>query len=154
MNEKYNEYNLLDCFRPGNKNDVIEGKKMPEYEGVLAELGFVMLRAVSDFLSQCETVLNLEDRDATDIFFDFYDYWTEEKRRHEQINKYFVAMGENEREEPLPNRMIDALMSYFDGERFYNGNNSFQGLREDKITPEWRKMKYADMAGKYIGGND
>lgn len=154
MNEKYNEYNLLDCFRPGNKNDVIEGKKMHEYEGVLAELGFTMLRAVSDYLSQCEMVLNLEDRDATDIFFDFYDYWTEEKRRHEQINKYFVAMGENEREEPLPNRMIDALMSYFDGERFYNGNNSFQGLREDKITPEWRKMKYADMAGKYIGGND
>ena len=48
--------------------------------------------------------------------------------------------------------MVDALMSYFDGERYYDGKSYFRGLREDKITPEWRKLKLAKMDGNLEGG--
>ncbi len=152
MNEKYERFHILDCFKPGEKNDIIEGDKMPDYEDVLANLGFAMLRAATDYLSKMKDVLNDKEKDEVDIFFDLYDLWIEEKKRHEQMNKYFAFIGEEEREELLPNRMVDALMSYFDGERYYDGKSYFRGLREDKITPEWRKLKLAKMDGNLEGG--
>lgn len=152
MNNKYEQFHILDCFRPGEKNDIIEGDKMPEYQEVLADLGFVMLRAATDYLSKMKDSSGDEEKDATDVFFDLYDLWTEEKKRHEQMNKYFSFMGEVEREEVLPNRIVDTLMSYFDGERYYDGLNYFRGLREDKITPEWRKIKFARIDQDFNGG--
>lgn len=152
MNEKYEQFHILDCFKSGEKNDIIEGDKMPDYEDVLANLGFVMLRAATDYLSKMKDVLNDKEKDEVDIFFDLYDLWIEEKKRHEQMNKYFAFIGEEEREELLPNRMVDALMSYFDGERYYDGKSYFRGLREDKITPEWRKLKLAKIDGNLEGG--
>ena len=152
MNEKYEQFHILDCFKPGEKNDIIEGDKMPDYEDVLVDLGFAMLWAATDYLSKMKYVLKDKEKDEVDIFFDLYDLWTEEKKRHEQMNKYFAFMGEKEREELLPNRMVAALMSYFDGERYYDGKSYFRGLREDKITPEWRKLKLAKIDGNLEGG--
>ncbi len=152
MNEKYEQFHILDCFKPGEKNDIIEGDKMSDYEDVLANFGFAMLRTATDYLSKMKDVLNDKEKDEVDIFFDLYDLWIEEKKRHEQMNKYFAFIGEEEREELLPNRMVDALMSYFDGERYYDGKSYFRGLREDKITPEWRKLKLAKMDGNLEGG--
>lgn len=152
MNEKYEQFHILDCFKPGEKNDIIEGDKMPDYEDVLADLGFAMLRAATDYLSKMKDALKDKEKDEVDIFFDLYDLWAEEKKRHEQMNKYFAFMGEKEREELLPNRMVDALMSYFDGERYYDGKSYFKGLREDKITPEWRRLKLAKIDQNFEGG--
>ena len=52
MNEKYERFHILDCFKPGEENDIIEGDKMPDYEDVLVDLGFVMLSAINDYLSK------------------------------------------------------------------------------------------------------
>ena len=150
MNE--NDYeSLLECFIPGDTNDIIEGKKMPSYSDELNKLGYIMLKALSDHFRNLERENDDPDEDAIEIFFDFYDMWEEEKRRHEQINKYLVCLGENELEEPIENRIVDALMSYFDGERSYDGNSYFRGLRDDKVTPEWRRIRLAQIE-KYKGG--
>jgi len=147
-----NDYeSLLECFIPGDTNDIIEGKKMPSYSDELNKLGYIMLNALSDHFRNLERENDDQDEDAIEIFFNFYDMWEEEKRRHEQINKYLIALGENEMEEPIENRIVDALMSYFDGERCYDGNSYFRGLRDDKVTPEWRRIKLAQIE-KYKGG--
>ncbi len=137
-----NDYErLLDCFKPGNKNDFIEGDKMPDYENELGQLGYLMLEAVSREIFALERYLDDEEKDSVEVFFDLYEQWAEEKRRHETVNRLLSAIGEDEREEPIQNKLVDALMSYFDGERYYDGLSYFRGLRDDKVTPKWRKER-------------
>src|SRR5574344_1077718 len=71
--------------------------------------------------------------DAEDEFIDDYDKWVELKRSHDLINKFLTARGTNEKEEPLANRLIDALFSYYDGERYYDGSCYF---RSEEHTSE------------------
>lgn len=152
MNENDKD-GLLECFTPGDTNNIIEAKKLPLYEEEISKLGYIMLDALSDYFRKLERETDDPEKDAIELFFDCYDMWEEEKRRHEQINGYLVALGENEREEPIENRMVDALMSYFDGERCYDGNSYFRGLRDDKVTPEWRRLKLAQIE-EYKGGKN
>jgi hypothetical protein len=72
------------------------------------------------------------EEDALDEFLDDYDRWVGDKDRHERINYYLLGDGKKPKEEPIGNRIIDAMFGYFDGERCYDGTSYFKGMRDGK----------------------
>ena len=142
---------VLSPLKPADCVDEPKSSKLPEYEE-FKELENVIMEAISDYYLSRHLNGEIPADDAEDEFIDDYDKWTEYKRSHELVNKFLAARGSDEKEEPLANRLVDALFSYYDGERYYDGNCYFKGLREEEVTPEWRRIYLARLTG-FHGGN-
>lgn len=150
-NKKSGKDFVLSPLKPADCSDEPKCAKLPEYDEFKG-LEKAILKGISDYYMSHHVNGEIPADDAEDEFIDDYDKWVEVKRSHDLINKFLTARGSNEKEEPLANRLIDALFSYYDGERYYDGSCYFKGLREVEVTPEWRRIYLARLTG-FHGGN-
>ena len=129
---------VLACFKPADESLEPKSGKFPAYEK-FAKLETFIIIEISRYYLERHQDSDTPEEDALDEFLDDYDRWVGDKDRHERVNYYLQGDGKKPKEEPIGNRIIDAMFGYFDGERCYDGTSYFKGMRDglgDNPCPE------------------
>ena len=148
--DKYEDFILASFKKADNAWEPIEGK-FPPYLKFVKLQRYIMLAVSRYYIERHQHDPDPEEA-ALDEFFDDYDLWVGEKDRREKVNYYLSVVGRPQKEDPLMNRMIDAMFGYFDGERHYDGSSYFKGMRDglgDNPCPEHKAPD--SMSGKKGG---